>query len=194
MGQLSLTRNIEAATSLDDLKRQVATFVSQLEDHLNGKVDIFLINSARSQTRAMESIKKGDLVFDFKIPGVATLQQWDGKKFITFNLSNLEGTIDLIVQGSGSGNDPTLYLRSDGAGGWVLDTPPIPVEIYDEFPVASDGQTNFGPLTYTPATGEVYINGLQQPHSEFSFSTNTLIFSDGTGIIAGDTIGVSYLH
>jgi len=85
MGQLSLTRNIESATSLDDLKRQVGEFVSQLEDHLNGKVDIFLINSARAQTRAMESIKKGDLVFDFKIPGVATLQQWDGKKFITFN-------------------------------------------------------------------------------------------------------------
>jgi len=98
------------------------------------------------------------------------------------------------VQGSGSGNDPTLYLRSDGAGGWVLDTPPIPVQIYDEFPVVADGQTNFGPLTHAPTIGEVFINGLQQPHSEFAFSTNTLVFSDGTDIITGDTIGVSYLH
>jgi hypothetical protein len=123
MSQLSLARNIQTATTLDELKFQLQEFVSTLEDFLNHKVDIFLVDSVKRAHVAMESIKIGDLVFDFKVPGVATLQQWDGKKFITFNLANFEGYIDLIEQGIGSGTDPTLYLRSDGAGGWVLDSP-----------------------------------------------------------------------
>lgn len=121
---LSLARNIQHAVSHEDLKFQIQEFISTLEDHLNSKVNISLINSATQAKKVLETLKTGDLVFDFRIPGVATLQQWDGKRFITFNLANFAGFINLITQGIGSGTNPNLFLRSDGNDHWVLDLPP----------------------------------------------------------------------
>lgn len=123
MGQISLPRNFSQAVSLLDLQTQLGDLVSVLEDHLNRRVNISLINSEKEANQVLETLKKGDLVFDFKVPGVATLQQWDGKRFITFNLANFAGFINLITQGIGSGTNPTLYLRSDGNDHWVLDSP-----------------------------------------------------------------------
>lgn len=124
MGQLNLARNVNAALSFDDLKFQIGELVAQIEDHINQKVDIHLINSSGIPGQsAIPTLKRGDLIFDFGFPGVATLQQWDGKRFITFNLGSFAGFVNLITQGNGSGTNPTLFLRSDGAGRWVLDTP-----------------------------------------------------------------------
>jgi hypothetical protein len=74
--------------------------------------------------------------------------------------------------------------------------PPGPAgsSFYDEFPVLATGQIEYGPLTHTPSSGDVFINGLQQSRSEFFFSSTTLFFNDGTGITAGDTIGVVYFY
>lgn len=149
MGQLSLARNLQGATTFEDLKLQIGEFVSLLEDHLNSRVNISLINSAREAKQVLETLKKGDLVFDFKTPGVATLQQWDGFRFITFNLANFEGYINLITQGIGSGNNPSLFLRSDGADHWVLDTP-------TQFDTANIAATeNLSALSLVTANGKI---------------------------------------
>lgn len=123
---LSLTRNFNSfgEDSPQNLKFQLGALVSELEDHLNKQVNIHLINSSgHSGRQPLPTLKQGDLFFDFGIPGVATLQQWDGKRFISFNLAYIAGFINLITQGIGSGTNPTLFLRSDGAGHWTLDSP-----------------------------------------------------------------------
>lgn len=122
---ISLLRDLQSAHSLEDVKTQVNLVVQQLEDYLNTRVDIFLIESQGPRGRKrLPTLKVGDIVFDFTVtPGVATLQQWDGKKFITFSLSAFAGFINLLTQANGSGTNPTLFLRSDGAGMWVLDSP-----------------------------------------------------------------------
>jgi len=124
-GPLSLAKNLTRATTLEDFQWQVAELVARLEDYLNAKVDIFLMGSKGPDGKKRRpQFKKGDIVFDLtKTPGVATLQQWDGEKLITFNLANFAGYINLLTQGNGSGTNPALYLRSDGADHWVLDTP-----------------------------------------------------------------------
>lgn len=125
IGTLSLAKNFNGGVSLDELRQQVGQFAAQIEDYLNRQVSIYLVDSKGQNSKlARPTFKKGDLVFDFsRVPGVATLQQWNGKTLITFNLANFEGFINLITQGNGSGTNPTLFLRSDGAGGWVLDSP-----------------------------------------------------------------------
>lgn len=122
---LSLLRDLQGVHSLEDVKYQINQVVKQLEDYLNARVDTFIIESRgpRGKDR-LPTLKRGDIVFDLnKVPGVATLQQWDGEKFITFSLSNFAGYVNLLTQANGSGTNPTLFLRSDGAGNWILDSP-----------------------------------------------------------------------
>lgn len=124
MGNIAISKNFNNALSFDDLKFMVAEFADQLENHLNEKVDIHLLTSTGPQGNIPRpTFKLGDLIFDFKIPGVVYLYQWDGTRLITFNLANFAGYINLITQGIGSGTNPALFLRSDGADHWVLDTP-----------------------------------------------------------------------
>jgi hypothetical protein len=99
-------------------------FSHVLEDYLNNQVAIQLIYS-KNQVRP--NLQPGDIVFDFSANrGYATLFQWDGKKLVPLSLeaSALVGTVNLLTQASGSGTDPTLYLKSDGADHWVLSAIP----------------------------------------------------------------------
>ena len=122
---ISLSRNIAAAQSFEDLRQQVGEFVSTLEDYLNSNINIYIIERAK---QPRPSFNKGDLVFDLTIkPGFATLQQWNGTKLIFLNFSSIAGLVNLVTQGIGSGINPTLFLRSDGAGGWVLAAIPPPI-------------------------------------------------------------------
>lgn len=58
----------------------------------------------------------------------------------------------------------------------------------DEF-IAAEAQTTYN-LTGAPSLVAVYINGLLQSESEYTLSTNHLVFNDGQGIVAGDIIRV----
>jgi hypothetical protein len=121
---IGLPRHIQDAESLEDLRSRTGEFANRIENYLNSQVDLYLTDS-RSRAK-LPNLKKGDLVLDFgKNPAFATLQQWNGRALIPLSLaaSSIIGLIDLIVQGTGSGLDATKYLRSDGANGWVLDTP-----------------------------------------------------------------------
>lgn len=123
MAEISLTRNLNGGVTLDDLRLQFGEFSSRLEDYLNGKVDIHLIQS-RDKKEVRPTFKVGDLVLDLtKNPGIATLQQWDGKKLVSIGFEGIVGFIDLIERGIGSGNDPTKFLASDGDGRWRLESP-----------------------------------------------------------------------
>jgi hypothetical protein len=104
------------------LKTQIGEFVNKLEDYLNSQIGIHFLQDNRRRP----TLIAGDLVFDFtNHPEFATLQQWDGEKLIPLDLSAISGYIDLVAQGIGSGTDASLFLRSDGAGHWVLAAGPV---------------------------------------------------------------------
>lgn len=123
MSHISLAKNF--GTSLEGLPVQIADILSKLEDYLNTQIAIFNVDSKGSNAKKPRpTLQRGDLVLDLtKVAGVATLQFWDGKRLVGFNLSNFDGYINLLTQGNGSGTNPLLFLRSDGAGGWTLDSP-----------------------------------------------------------------------
>lgn len=125
MSHISLPRNLGGAVTPDSLQFQIGELVAKLEDYLNAQINIFVIDSKGPRGKIpLPTLQRGDLVLDLnKVQDVATLQFWDGKKFVTFNLANFVGFINLLTQGNGSGTNPTLFLRSDGADGWTLDTP-----------------------------------------------------------------------
>lgn len=59
---------------------------------------------------------------------------------------------------------------------------------------ASEGQTVF-PLEHAPiGPAVVYINGLVQAPTEYSTSSTQVVFSSGTGIVAGDAIYIFYSY
>lgn len=123
MARLSLTRNLNGGVSLDDLRTQFGELISRLEDYLNERVDIHIIES-RTLNQPRPTFKTNDLVFDLtKVPGIATLQQWDGKKLVPLGFDTIVGFIDLIERGIGSGTDRNKLLASDGEGGWELRIP-----------------------------------------------------------------------
>jgi hypothetical protein len=120
---VSLTRNIYGAHTLEELKSQLGEFTSLLEDHLNRRINIHLID-ARTKNSPRPTFKIGDLVFDLtQSPGIATLQQWDGKKLVPLGFDTISGDINLIARGIGSGNNSDLLLGSDGNGRWELKIP-----------------------------------------------------------------------
>jgi len=121
---VGLPRHIRDAETFENLRSRTSEFADRIENYLNSQVSIYLIDS-RSKVK-LPILKKGDLALDFgKNPPLATLQQWDGKKLISIAISSTSiiGLVNLLTQGTGSGIDPTKYLRSNGANGWVLDTP-----------------------------------------------------------------------
>lgn len=125
MPHISLPRNLGTTVSPEELQFQLGEWVSKLEDYLNAQINIFVIDSTGTRSKLkIPTLQRGDLVLDLsKVQNVATLQFWDGSKFVTFNLANFAGFVNLLTQGNGSGSNPLLFLRSDGAGGWTLDTP-----------------------------------------------------------------------
>jgi hypothetical protein len=118
--RISLPHNFEADDSPESMRLKLGELVRRLEDHLNGQVAVHLF-TAKNQKRP--TFNQGDIIFDFTSNrGFATLQQWDGVKLVPLSLAaaSIIGLINLLTQGTGSGTDPTMYLRSDGANGWVL--------------------------------------------------------------------------
>lgn len=118
--RISLPHNFEADDSPESMRLKLGELVRRLEDHLNGQVAVHLF-TAKNQKRP--TFNQGDIIFDFTSNrGFATLQQWDGVKLVPLSLAaaSIIGLINLLTQGTGSGTDSTMYLRSDGANGWVL--------------------------------------------------------------------------
>jgi hypothetical protein len=123
MPKLKVFRSFTTAVSLEDLKFQIGEWSATVEDYINSLTNIQLINSRTTPKAVLQTLTKGDLVFDFAIPEVITLKQWNGNNLIEFDLGSFSGFVNLLTQGNGSGLDASLFLRSDGAGGWVLDIP-----------------------------------------------------------------------
>ena len=118
---ISLPHNFEADDRPETLRLKLGEFSRSVEDLFNRQVSIYVMYSRKQK---LPTLKKGDIIMDFSAHrGFATLQQWDGKKLVPLALaaSSIIGLIDIITQGKGSGTDPTVFLRSDGADGWVLD-------------------------------------------------------------------------
>lgn len=115
--RISLPRNITNAHTLEELKTQLAEFVSRLEDYLNVQVNIHFLDKLTQRP----TLLPGDLVFDFTDhPEFATLQQWNGKKLLPLSIETIIGFINLIERGVGSGTDRNMVLASNGHGGWEL--------------------------------------------------------------------------
>jgi hypothetical protein len=93
------------------------------------------------------------------------LQQWDGVKLIPLSFT---GTVDLTKQGTGSGNDPSLFLRSDGAGGWVL----APGPVGPQGPPGEDGTGGGGASGPSGPRYEPVSNGVL-PNPELLFDGET---------------------
>lgn len=104
-GPLSLTRNLTKVATLPEFQWQMAELVSRLEDYLNGKVDIFIIESkGLNSKKARPTFKKDDLVFDLTtFPGIATLQQWDGEKLVSLGFQTIVGPLPQIYNETPSG-------------------------------------------------------------------------------------------
>jgi hypothetical protein len=120
---VSLPRNFDSVESPEAFKRQVGELVSRLEDYLNSIPAIYLLQKKGDKRPVL---KKGDLVFNFtQQSGVATLQQWNGRKLIPLSLGTISGDLDLIAHGIGAGTDATKFLRSLGNGRWVLADGPV---------------------------------------------------------------------
>lgn len=151
---LSLPRNLQNAQDIDDFKQQVGEMVNRLEDYLNGQVSVFIIERQRQRR---PSYKKGDLVFDLTIkPGFATLQQWDSKKLIPLNFGSISGLVNLVLQGTGGGTNSSLFLRSDGVGGWVL--APIPAGPPSYYEPLSNGILPTPEILFDGLTGDVMMH------------------------------------
>lgn len=120
---ISLPQNIPNAQSLDDLKSQLGEMIKVLEDYLNRRVSVYFRDNKR---QANPSMRKGDLLMDITlVPNIIKVFEWDGKQLLPLTLDSFGGKIDLVARGIGSGTNPSLYLKSDGSGGWVLAAGPI---------------------------------------------------------------------
>lgn len=122
MARISLTRNLNGVVSSEEFQFQVAEMIAHLENFLNGRVDLHLVESSKKSR--VPTLKYGDLVIDLtKETGVATLQFFDGTKLISIGFESIAGKIDLIARGIGSGDDRNKILASDGQGNWELRIP-----------------------------------------------------------------------
>lgn len=120
---LSLTRNFNQSVDFDGLKSQIIAFVAELEDYLNDQTGVYVIQSQGPSGKIpLPTLKKGDIVFDLnRVTGIVTLQQWDGKKFISLGFQTITGPlpqehgVDLI--GDQDGVNPTFTTPSQYALG-----------------------------------------------------------------------------
>src|SRR5436190_14682475 len=92
MSKFSLTRNFNGVQSLEGIQFQLGEAFAQIENYFNSRVDVYIFD-AKTKNQARPTLKAGDLVFDLTIvPGVATLQQWDGRRLVPLNINTLPGT------------------------------------------------------------------------------------------------------
>lgn len=162
--RISLPRNIASAHTLEDIKMQLGEFVPRLEDYLNRQVNIHFLSTNIQRP----SLIAGDLVFDFtEHRDYATLQQWDGEKLIPLNVATIEGNIDLILRGIGSGDDRSKFLASDGLGHWELRIP---------------DRVEFN------ATEDIPAFSLATAHGKLADSNNVLHFGKVIGMVVEDVL------
>lgn len=121
---VSIPHNFEPDDLPETLRLKLGEFARSIEDLFNQQVSIFV---TYAQNQPIPTLSKGDIVMDFSANrGFATLQQYDGRKLVPLSIASTSiiGLVNLITQGTGSGSNPALFLRSDGANGWVLAAPP----------------------------------------------------------------------
>lgn len=182
---ISLPHNFETDDRFDTLRLKLGEFARATEDLFNRQVSIYVLY-ARNQK--VPTLKKGDIVMDFSANrGFATLQQWDGKKLVPLSLQAdaLIGFVDLIAQGTGSGLDPTMYLKSDGANHWMLAHVPVGYDPAGSTVLAAVNLAAFDPVTIN---GNHADSTLLAPYGRvygiITAATNTGFI--GTVVIAGE--------
>jgi hypothetical protein len=106
MGKFSIPRNFNGVQSIEGIQFQLGESLAKVEDYLNSRVDIYILDS-KTKNQLRPTFKKGDVVFDFTIkPGVATLQQWNGQKLIPLDVGTEPGT-------GGSGDSAVEFLAAE---------------------------------------------------------------------------------
>lgn len=133
--RISLAHNLVNALTTEDLKSQLTDIFRVLENALNRQTTIYFRDDER---QPHPTFQKGDLFFDITIKeGILSLFEFNGKDLIPLTFGSLAGVfdldliefigkLDLIAYGKGSGNDDTLFMKSDGNGNWMLAPIPIP--------------------------------------------------------------------
>lgn len=183
--RVSLPHTFDPEDSQDTMRLKMAELIRKLEDYLNAGVGIFII-TARNQR--LPIFRQGDVVFDFSANrGFATLQQWDGKKLVPLALAStsIVGLINLITQGTGSGIDPTMYLKSDGANGWMLAPITPDFDPAGSHVLAAVNLAAFDPVTIN---GNKADSTLLSPYGRVFGIVTTAVSTGfiGTVIIAGE--------
>lgn len=121
--KISLSKNVNQALSLDDLKWQIGESYQRLEDYLNGKIDIYVRDSKTSPKEPRPNFNKGDLLFDFSAtPGVATLQQWDGTKLVFLGFNSIVGHLPQVYNEKPSGVQDGFNFTFNTAFKYALTT------------------------------------------------------------------------
>lgn len=207
--------------SPEDQQRQIVELFNRLESYLNGQVTVYVRNDAK---KPYPKFKQSDILFDLLgAPGSLQLFEYNGKELVplTFEslvggvtFDNITGLLNIVTRGSGSGNDASLYLKSNGADGWELASIS---QIYVNFTAAVDlaaydPVTNNGELadsdnlahngrvvgvvkaaTFTGAIGLAIIEGTIIDPS-WVWAPNTKLFLNGTTLSAtAPTTGFSQM-
>jgi hypothetical protein len=113
--------------SPEDKIRQIQELFHKLEDHINAQVEIYVKFSEKQKD---PEFKKYDILLDLVVaPGFVTFFEWNGVELIPLagggdvgeiTFDDITGDLDIIERGVGSGLNPLLFLKSDGADHWVL--------------------------------------------------------------------------
>lgn len=207
--------------SPNDQQRQIVELFNKLENYLNAQVTVYVRNDAK---KPYPHFKQGDILFDLLgAPQSLQIFEYNGKKLVPLTVASLvggvtfddiTGQLNIISRGSGSGTDNSLYLKSNGAGGWELATPnqlianftaAVALAAYD--PVTNSGQladsTNLAhkgrvigivkAATAIGNVGQAVIEGTIID-AGWSLAPNTKLFLNGTTISAtAPTTGFSQL-
>lgn len=148
--------------SPEDQQRQIVELFNRLESYLNGQVTVYVRDNLK---KPFPKFKQGDLLFDLaEAPGSLQIYEWNGVELVPITVASLvggityddiDGTLDLIAKGSGSGTDPTLFLKSDGAGGWELADPN---DYVDSREPLSNGSLPNPEILFDGITGDVVMH------------------------------------
>lgn len=161
--KISLPHNLTQAQTVEDVKSQMAEVIRILEDALNRQTTIYYRDDPK---KPFPKFQKGDLFFDITVKkGILTLYEFDGKNLIPLTFGSISGAfdfdtieftgkLDLIAYGKGSGADADMYMKSDGAGGWMLAPVPDPIVLVP----LSNGMLPNPELLFDGVTGDVLMH------------------------------------
>ena len=149
----------------NDKDRLFTELFKKLENYLNNQVTIYVRTDPK---QVYPKFKKGDLLFDLtNAVGTIQLFVYNGVELLPLSFESLVGGIDfddisgfinLITRGIGSGNDASLYLKSDGADHWELAAIPDPPDPLPQLEPLSDGLVPTPEILFDAITGDVLMH------------------------------------